>query len=63
VKTGTQHVHRIDVKHLVRMEACPNPLEAQNCAAPLVRLRGEHRRGNTARRGSDNDLKGVARAR
>ncbi len=38
VRAGAQHVHRIDMKHLVGAEIGPDPLQSQNGTPPVVRF-------------------------
>ena len=58
VKARAQHVHGIDVEHLLRAEVGPHPLQACDGAAPVVRFGCQHSRGDRAG-GCPDDHRGM----
>ncbi len=63
MEPGAQHVHGVDVEHLVGTEIGPHAFESEDCAPPVMRLGSEHARGNSSCGSAHDHLERVAGAR
>ena len=60
MQSRTAHVYRIDVEHLLGAKVGPHPLQPGHRTAPLMGFRGQHTRGDCARRSAHDDVEWVA---